>query len=226
VPAKLLRREHVNGTDLFDAPAENLIAEGRIILAALLLITAWISPGFLTPHGLLATQVLIAYAVVAVGIIAIRAWRLPGRGVSYAVHAIDIVVLCTLGVLTEARSTPFFAFFGFSVLLAASLRWNWQGVMGTAFVLAIAMWVNTLQHAGPAGEAAARSVAFARSLYILMAGAMLAFSGALRERRRQQLTRLTEWPGPNVAQIDSPHGILADTPISHVERMLARIRGH
>jgi signal transduction histidine kinase len=137
--------------------------------------------------------------------------------VGNAAHAIDIVVLCTLGFLTEGRPTPLFAFFGFCVLLGASVRWDWHGVMGTALVLALVTWVNTVQHAGPAGDAAAQGVALVRGIFILTAGAMLAFSSAVRERRRQQLTRLTEWPGPDAAQIDSPN--LANM-LAHCARVL------
>jgi signal transduction histidine kinase len=205
LPGKLLRRERDNRSNLLDAPGENIVAEGRIILATLSLVAACVSPDLFRPHYLLSVQVLIAYAVVAVAIMATRVWRFPGRGVGYATHAMDVAVLCALGLLTEARSTPLFAFFGFCVLLGASQRWDWHGVMGTALVLALVTWVNTVHYAGPGGGVAARDVAFIRGILILAAGAMLAVSSAVRERRRLQLTRLTEWPGPDAAQMDSPN---------------------
>ena len=124
VPRKLLRGEYVIGADLLDSPAENIIAQGRVTLAALSLFAAWIAPELLAPGYSAAFKLLITYAVVAVAIVAIRIWRFPGRVAGYAAHAIDIGFLLGLGILTEARATPLFAFFGFFVLLSASVRWD------------------------------------------------------------------------------------------------------
>ena len=49
------------------------------------------------------------------------------------------------------------------------------------------------------------NAAIVGSLYALVAGAMLAFSSAVRERRRTQLTKLTDWPGPEPSQTRRPH---------------------
>jgi signal transduction histidine kinase len=206
VPKKSLLGGPVKGANVFDAPAENIIAQGRIILAAIWLFAASIAPELLAPGYSIGFDLLIAYAVLAIGIVMVRLWRFPGRLAGYAAHAIDIGFLFGLGILTEARATPLFAFSGFFVLLSASVRWDWQGAMTTAVILAFAVWIEAATHSnsGELSGAVTQNLGFIRGIYLIVAGAMLAFSSAVRERRREQLTQLTEWPGPDAAQIDSP----------------------
>jgi signal transduction histidine kinase len=202
----MLRGEGISRADVFDVPVEQIIAEGRIILVALALGTIALAPDLLAPSGTQALAVVAAYAGLAVAQAAIRIWRFPGWMTGYAVHALDVGFLLALGALTEARISPLFALFMFFVLLAASLRWNWQAVVATAGLLALAIWGASAVQAARTGapDAVGSSMPFVRGLYVLMAGAMLAYSSAVRERRREQLTRLTQWPGPDPAQTQSP----------------------
>ena len=102
------------------------------------------------------------------------------------------------------RDNIFFAFFTFCVLLAASLRWSWQAVLVTAGIIALLIWsggtIQTLRTGQP-GE----GVVLVGAVYVVIAGAMLAYSSALRERRRGQIARLTEWPGPDPSQLRRPN---------------------
>jgi signal transduction histidine kinase len=199
LPAKLLRGETVSPADVFDAPAERIIAEGRLVLAALSLAALQIDPALITIGNGTATAVLFAYAIFAVGLTVGRVWRFREPVAGYLVHACDVAFLLVLSALSGGGATPVSAFFAFSILLAASLRWNWQAVVATAGALALAIW----------GAAAAQSTGLAaalvRGIYVLVMGVMLAYAGAIRERRREQLIRLTAWPGPDPAQMHSPN---------------------
>jgi signal transduction histidine kinase len=69
----------------------------------------------------------------------------------------------------------------------------------------------------PNGAFAEIDQAIVRGGFLIAAGAMLAFSSAVRERRREQLAALTDWPGPDPSQINSPN--LA-TLLAHCARVL------
>jgi signal transduction histidine kinase len=199
LPAKILRGEQISRADLFDAPTERIIAEGRVVLAALSLAATLLNPALLVTGDGTAWAVLIAYAVFAVGLTVGRVWRFREPAAGYLVHACDVGFLLALGVLTSGRANPLMAFFTFFVLLAASLRWDWQAVVATAGLLALAVW------GAAATQSSGLGAALVRGLYVLVMGVMLAFSGAVRERRRDQLIRLTAWPGPDPEQMHSPN---------------------
>ena len=205
LPGKLLRGEEVSRADVFDAPAERIIAQGRLVLAALSLIAVQVNPALVTIDNGTAMAVLVAYGIFAVGLTVGRVWRFREPAAGYLVHACDVAFLLVLGALWGGRATPVSAFFAFFVLLAASLRWNWQAVVATAGALALAIW------GAAATQSSGLGAALIRGVYVLIMGVMLAYSGAIRERRREQLTRLTAWPGPDPAQMHSPNlaGMLA-----------------
>src|SRR5262249_36202358 len=142
-------------------------------------------PSLVTINHETATAVLIAYAVFAVGLAAGRVWRFREPIAGYLVHTCDVAFLLVLGPLSGARATPVAAFFTFCILLAASLRWNWQAVVATAGVLALAIW------GAGAAQGSGFGAALMRGIYVVVMGVMLAYSGAIRERRREQLIRLT-----------------------------------
>ncbi|MBV9631494.1 MAG: ATP-binding protein [Xanthobacteraceae bacterium] len=202
LPGKLLRGEEVSRADVFDAPAERIIAQGRLVLATLSVIAVQLNPALVTIDNGTAIAVLVAYGIFAIGLTVGRVWRFREPAAGYLVHACDVAFLLVLGALSGGRATPVSAFFAFFVLVAASLRWNWQAVVATAGVLAIAIW------GAAATQSSGIGAALIRGVYVLIMGVMLAYSGAIRERRREQLTRLTAWPGPDPAQMHSPN--LAD----------------
>jgi hypothetical protein len=198
---KIVRGEKIVCADVFDAPTEGILSESRIILAALSLFVVWVSPDLLAPPGTAAFGVLVAYMGFAVAVPAVRVWRFPGRAAGYAVHVLDIAFLFALSALTGWRAGPFYPFFIFFILFAASLRWNWQAVMITAAVIALAVWGTA---AARVDDEASQRMALIRDVYVILTAAMLAYGGAARRRRREQMTSLTEWPGPDPAQMHSP----------------------
>ena len=199
LPGRLFRGERVTPADVFDAPAERIIAEGRLVLAALSLLAVQINPPLTTVGDGVAKAVLIAYGIFAAGLTAGRVWRFREPVAGYLVHACDVGFLLVLSATSGGRMTLVNAFFAFFVLLAASLRWNWQAVVATSAVLAVVIWGAGVAQNLAVGDA------LVRGLYVLVMGVMLAYAGAIRERRREQLVRLTAWPGPDPAQMHSPN---------------------
>jgi signal transduction histidine kinase len=199
LPGKLLRGETVSRADVFDAPAERIIAEGRLVLAALSLIVVQINPALISVGGGKVTAVLFAYAIFAVGLMVGRIWRFREPAAGYLVYGCDVVALLVLSATSGGRATLVNGFFAFFILLAASLRWNWQAVVATSGVLAATIWGAGMAQNLGVGEA------LVRGLYTLVMGMMLAYAGAIRDRGREQLVRLTAWPGPDPAQMHSPN---------------------
>jgi signal transduction histidine kinase len=61
------------------------------------------------------------------------------------------------------------------------------------------------------------SNAASRTVYLLFAGGMLAYFSGLRERRRLQLARIADWPGPDPTQ---PHSPSLAVTLAHCARVL------
>jgi signal transduction histidine kinase len=217
---RILRGEKITPADVFDVHTERVIAQGRIILCALSLLAIWLDPGQLGDSPTV-TPVLIAYSALALALLAIPFWKFPGPVAGYLVHAADIGFLAALVILSQARPGPFFAFFALVILLAAALRWDWQGVLATGAVLAVVMLavgaVASRSASADASDGFALNGAIVRGLNLIAAGGFLAYFSALRVRRREQLSKLADWPGPDPSHMSSPS--LA-TVLSHCARTL------
>src|SRR5262249_13870813 len=124
-------------------------------------------------------------------------------------------------ILSQARPGPFFALFALVILLAAALRWDWQGVLATGAVLAVGMLavgaVGSLSASADASDGFALNGAIVRGLNLIAAGGFLAYFSAFRIRSREQLSKLADWPRPAPSHISSPS--LA-TVLSHCARTL------
>jgi len=112
---------------LFDAPAEIVVAHGRVVLAAFSLAAITIDPVAPLDFSQFVARILILYAGYAVVLLAALHWRFVHNLNGVLIHAIDLTVVALLLFLTETFSSPFLVFFT-SALLAASLRWDWQGI--------------------------------------------------------------------------------------------------
>jgi signal transduction histidine kinase len=204
---RVLLGEKITPADVFDADSEHVIAEGRIILSALSLLAIWLDPLQLADSAT-ATKVLFAYSALALALLAIPFWKFPGPVAGYVVHAIDIGFLAALVTLSHARPGPFFAFFTLVILLAAALRWDWQGVLATGAVLAVIMLAvgAVASRSAPATASAGVGLngAIVRGVNLIAAGGFLAYFSALRVRRREQLSKLADWPGPDPSHMSSP----------------------
>ena len=104
----------------------------------------------------------------------------------------------------EGPTSPFFAFYTF-VLLAASLRWDWQGIVLTVTILAFLLMTESISNL-TIGNADSNDLnkRLIQGAYLIAAGGMFAFVSALLERVRERLAKLAAWPGDEFLEEDSP----------------------
>src|SRR5262249_31555755 len=71
----------------------------------------------------------------------------------------------------------------------------------------VALWGTIIVQSGGARASGDLNpaISFIRGVYVIMTGAMLAYYSAVRERRREHLAQLTQWPGPDQAQLNHPN---------------------
>ena len=131
-------------SQLFDAPAEIVVAHGRVVLAGVSLAAISLDPTEPPDLSNLVASVLIIYACYALAILMLLHWRFIHNVHGVYLHALDFAVLALLLFLTEGLSSPFLVFFTFA-LLAASLRWDWPGIALTMLgLLLLAGFVGIL----------------------------------------------------------------------------------
>jgi signal transduction histidine kinase len=191
VPARL------RGAGLLDAPAERLIGYGRLLLCAVSLPAIYLDPTQPARFAAAAYAILAAYLAVAAGLALLAPGRRAAPRLALAIHGLDIAFIAALTFLTEGLASPFFAFFTF-VLLAATFRWNWQGVLGTTGVLALIFLGTGLLEPWAAGRPDSADYdwnrAIIRGAYLFVASGMLAFFAAHRQRSRRRLARFARGP--------------------------------
>src|SRR5215813_6345688 len=212
---RILLGEKITPADVFDDHTGRVIAQGRVILCAFSLFAIWLDPEQLADSAT-AMKVLLAYSALALALVAIPFWKFPGPVAGYVVHATDIGFLAALVMLSHARPGPFFALFTLVILLAAALRWDWQGVLATGAVLAVIMLavgaIALRSDSVTASDDVALNGVIIRGVNLIAAGAFLAYFSALRVRRREQLSKLADW-----SHMSSPS---LTTLLSHCARAL------
>jgi signal transduction histidine kinase len=184
------------GERLFDFPSERLIAAGRIFLALFALIAVAIETVSANQLGHATFAVLAAYLGFALlqGILVLR--RLPSPREQIFAHAFDVAAVSGLMALTDGPTSPFFVFFTF-ILISSTLRWNWHGALVTAALLIAAYVALVLSLRPELSGPDDLTRAIIRAAFLMVAGAMLGYVGAYRERSRRRLTQLVAWPGPD-----------------------------
>jgi signal transduction histidine kinase len=188
----------ISRADLFDRPAEQLIAVGRVIFCLLLLAATAIDPGFLQ-RASAELGLLVAYSAFAFAILAARVWRRSRPWGGYLIHLVDIAALTTLSSWAHEKIGIFFSVFTLFLLLAASLRWAWRGAIATALGLAaIILLLGVVS-----GGSDYLTASMIDSTYVLVSGGMIGYLSALRRRHRDQVLTLADWPAPTPSQFSA-----------------------
>ena len=180
-------------SQLFDAPAEIVVAHGRVVLAAFSVAAIAIDPTEPAHLAHFVTITLVLYAAYSVAVLAALHWRLIHNVKVTWVHTIDLAVVALLLFLTEGFSSPFLVFFTFA-LLAASLRWDWQGIAVTFVMLALIAGLVAVVQIGTGGEVSSINQSLIRAAYLIATGTILAYASAHREHERGRLAKLAHWP--------------------------------
>ena len=201
---------------LFDAPAEIIIAHGRVVISAFSLTAIMVDPTEPRHLAILVTATLIMYAAYAVVLLAALHRRFIHNPNAVLVHVIDLGVVALLLLLTDGLSSPFLGFFTFA-LLAASSRWDWRGIAATMLVLlAMAMLVAFVDSFD--GQIVNLHQTVIRGAYLVATGSILTYASAHREHEKTRLAKLAHQSGsPNLSSSSS----LAETLGHAVDAMEA-----
>jgi signal transduction histidine kinase/integral membrane sensor domain MASE1 len=206
-----------SGSQLFDISAEDSINYSRCTLAAVALFALFLEPPNQSYDANLAHTVLIWYfAYSAIVLIIAKIW--PTEPVwPFATHLTDIGASAFLMQLTDGTSSPFFIFFTFT-LIAATLRWNWRGVMWTTLVVLL---MFSALAAGGLDQADIPRIVM-RATFLVVLGLLLAYFGALRVQNRERVAKLGTWPTPELTPSTPPlEALLAHAAdVMGVSRML------
>lgn len=126
---------------LFSRRRSRLLALSRLMLALIFIAAVWLDPVQPTRSVAATYTLLIAYAAWCgfATVIAFRSWWYDFR-LARLMHVIDIAIFTAATYMTESAfkefSSPFIVFASF-ILIGASLRWGWRGVLWTALALVL-----------------------------------------------------------------------------------------
>ena len=173
---------------------ERIIATGRVLLAAIALLTVSLDPPEPIPMAAAAYVLLAAYLGYAIGLVPIlRPAFAPAAWWPILTHAADLVAFALFMQLTAGTSSPFYIYFLFP-LTTATLRWQWRGalVTGAAALLLFVAMAAYATYLAP-GQINTQTVV-GRSITLGVATIMLAYLGAAHAQGLARLQSLAEWP--------------------------------
>ncbi len=180
--------------------AERLIAAARVALAGSSLVAVCLDPTEPAKYARTIYGLLAVYFVYA-SLLAVLAWRspVPLRRLGLATHASDLWIFLIFMYFTEGPTSPFFAYFVFS-LLCATLRWQWRGTLWTG-LMALALYIGLGVYAGKVLRAPGLELNdfIIRSVYLGVVAILLGCLGTYQERAQRDMARLAAWSHP-VAQ--------------------------
>jgi signal transduction histidine kinase len=200
---KLASLARITHADLFNAPTEGVIAQGRLFLCALSLLAVTLEPTQPSQYAEATTLTLLGYLAFSAILVGLTRYRFLGLRTRQAIHVTDVVIISVLLSLTGGLASPFLIFFTFA-LLAATLRWQWHAVLATAAVLAGVLLVVEFKQTSPAGASGDVNTAIIAGAYLLVAGGMLAYVSAFYTRSRQRFAMLAQWPVRKADEAGSP----------------------
>jgi signal transduction histidine kinase len=174
--------------------AERLIASGRIVLAASSLFAVWLDPSEPAKYASIAYGLLVAYLAYSI-LVALVTWRLgpPREHRRLFSHAFDLLFFSAFIYFTSGPSSPFVAFFVFS-LACATLRWQWRGTLWTALAalgayLAAGLYFGLVLH-DPTFQLHWFII---RGVYLAVLATLLGYVGFHEHYARRKMAELAAW---------------------------------
>ncbi|HEX7872332.1 MAG TPA: histidine kinase [Sphingobium sp.] len=169
---------------------EWLICTGRLLAALFAALAIYLDPTRPARSLEDAHYVLGAYVVFSLIVTVFPPSKALASPIHLISHAIDILALGMLVYLTDELSSPFFPFLPF-ILLATTLRWGMRGAVIGAVVMQMILITIGWQDLSD-GESEL-NILIMRSVYFVVAAAMLGYFGAYRERNSRRLAQLASW---------------------------------
>jgi signal transduction histidine kinase len=175
--------------------AERLIAVGRVALAGASLFAVWLDPTQPAKYANIAYALLTAYLVYAALLAALLARTESPAGAGKAVTQVfDLVFFTTFIYFTAGPSSPFIAYFVFS-LVCGTVRWGFRGALWTAVAAMLAFLGIGAYFAYVVRDPSFEFNAFIiHSVYLGVVAVLLGYLGAHEERSRREMAQLSAWP--------------------------------
>ncbi|HET6372524.1 MAG TPA: histidine kinase, partial [Candidatus Polarisedimenticolia bacterium] len=175
--------------------AERLIALGRVALAGASLFAVWFDPTQPAKYANIAYSLLAAYVGYAALLAALSARAAAPRGAGRVITQVfDLVFFTTFIYFTAGPSSPFIAYFVFS-LVCGTVRWGWRGALWTAVAAVLAFLGIGAYFAYVVRDPSFEFNAFIiHSVYLGVVAVLLGYLGAHEERSRREISQLAAWP--------------------------------
>jgi signal transduction histidine kinase len=184
-----------------DVYAWPLIAWSRFVLAVFALVAIYADPVQPARHSQFAYYLLVALVVYSGFLALANSWTVNRRYVSLLVHTVDIMVFGVLIFLTDGATSPFFIFFTFA-MFSATLTWNWQGAVITTLATVAIYGFLTANSELETGLDITRTIV--RNAYLVVAGVLFAYFGAILSSQHSRLAKLAAWPAASPTNTDMP----------------------
>ena len=170
---------------------EWLIGVARLVTAIFAVLAIYLDPTQPTAFAHESQITLGFYVVFAMFLVLFPLNKPLDSPIHLITHLVDALVLGWLSLLTSELSSPFFSFLPF-FLLAMTIRWGlWGAVLGAALLETLQIIVGLPDFRDGDSEL---NLFIMRSAYFMVAAVMLGYLGAYRERNRQRLAELADWP--------------------------------
>lgn len=172
-----------------------MIALGRVMLAALFLLSIWLDQSQPAKAPAQTYSLLLVYVLFAVVVAALvwRNWWLDAR-IAGPAHLVDMAVFTVIVFSTDGYTSPFFLFF-ILPLLSAAIRWGWRETAATALALVLLYLAAGLMFTGNEPFELQRFIV--RSGHLMILSALLIWFGFHPglSRRVLRLDDSDDWRG-------------------------------
>lgn len=188
-----LQRRLLDGLLLADP--DWIISVGRLAMALLAMLAIYLDPTQ-PARFLWQSQIGLGFYCAFALLLVMFRWSGNSQSLWHMLpYAIDALVLGWLAMLTSELTSPFSSFLPF-ILPAMALRWGALGALaGVAMLEAelVIVGVPDLEDGHPEWN-----IFIVRSACYLVIALMVAYLGAYRQRTRQRLAELADWPSPAI----------------------------
>jgi signal transduction histidine kinase len=196
IAQRVVGHKQVASRNIFDVPAERVIAQSRFVLCLISLLVAHLQPIQAAQYANEATLVLTAYTIFSAVLVALTYHRFLAPSTQRLIHCADIAIISVLLFLTEGATSPSLVLFIFALLAAVFRRWKWQVILATAVAFGLALLVANIIWGSIANAEAVENdltnISIVRSSCLFVVGALLAYVSASREGCRERIESLVQ----------------------------------